>query len=63
MPLWNIRLYCILLCPNVPVLFVALAQVDEDVALDQAVKFCQIQLATAAQRQVKRPCSKLHINL
>lgn len=27
-------------------------QVDEDVALDQAVKFCQIQLATSAQRQV-----------
>lgn len=26
-------------------------QVDEDVALDQAVKFCQIQLATSAQRQ------------
>lgn len=28
------------------------SQVDEDVALDQAVKFCQIQLATSAQRQV-----------
>lgn len=27
-------------------------QVDEEVALDQAVKFCQIQLATSAQRQV-----------
>lgn len=25
---------------------------DEDVALDQAVKFCQIQMATSAQRQV-----------
>jgi len=39
------------LCPNVSVL---LSQVDEDVALDQAVKFCQIQLATSAQRQVKQ---------
>lgn len=28
------------------------SQVDEDVALDQAVKFCQIQLAASAQRQV-----------
>jgi len=27
-------------------------KVDEDVALDQAVKFCQIQMATSAQRQV-----------
>ena len=42
-----------LLCPNVLVLSVLLSQVDEDVALDQAVKFCQIQLATSAQRQVK----------
>uniref|UniRef100_A0A673CJB0 Calcineurin-binding protein cabin-1 n=1 Tax=Sphaeramia orbicularis TaxID=375764 RepID=A0A673CJB0_9TELE len=31
--------------------YMLLKQVDEDVALDQAVKFCQIQLATAAQRQ------------
>lgn len=31
-----------------------MSQVDEDVALDQAVKFCQIQLATSAQRQVSR---------
>lgn len=27
-------------------------KVDEDVGLDQAVKFCQIQMATSAQRQV-----------
>ena len=40
-------------CSNVHVLLVFLSQVDEDVALDQAVKFCQIQLATSAQRQVK----------
>ncbi|XP_077417378.1 calcineurin-binding protein cabin-1 isoform X3 [Vanacampus margaritifer] len=31
--------------------YMLLKQVDEDVALDQAVKFCQIQLATSAQRQ------------
>lgn len=42
-----------LLCPNALVVLVLLSQVDEDVALDQAVKFCQIQLATSAQRQVK----------
>uniref|UniRef100_A0A672HVF3 Calcineurin-binding protein cabin-1 n=1 Tax=Salarias fasciatus TaxID=181472 RepID=A0A672HVF3_SALFA len=34
--------------------YMLIKQVDEDVALDQAVKFCQIQLATSAQRQVKR---------
>uniref|UniRef100_A0A667YTW9 Calcineurin-binding protein cabin-1 n=1 Tax=Myripristis murdjan TaxID=586833 RepID=A0A667YTW9_9TELE len=33
--------------------YMLIKQVDEDVALDQAVKFCQIQLATSAQRQVK----------
>uniref|UniRef100_A0A671WZ11 Calcineurin-binding protein cabin-1 n=1 Tax=Sparus aurata TaxID=8175 RepID=A0A671WZ11_SPAAU len=33
--------------------YMLMKQVDEDVALDQAVKFCQIQLATSAQRQVK----------
>uniref|UniRef100_A0A669F7J6 Calcineurin-binding protein cabin-1 n=1 Tax=Oreochromis niloticus TaxID=8128 RepID=A0A669F7J6_ORENI len=32
--------------------YMLIKQVDEDVALDQAVKFCQIQLATSAQRQV-----------
>uniref|UniRef100_A0A667Z4F3 Calcineurin-binding protein cabin-1 n=1 Tax=Myripristis murdjan TaxID=586833 RepID=A0A667Z4F3_9TELE len=31
--------------------YMLIKQVDEDVALDQAVKFCQIQLATSAQRQ------------
>ncbi|KAM8760749.1 calcineurin-binding protein cabin-1 isoform 4-T4 [Acanthopagrus schlegelii] len=31
--------------------YMLMKQVDEDVALDQAVKFCQIQLATSAQRQ------------
>uniref|UniRef100_A0A4W6F7J0 Calcineurin-binding protein cabin-1 n=1 Tax=Lates calcarifer TaxID=8187 RepID=A0A4W6F7J0_LATCA len=34
--------------------YMLIKQVDEDVALDQAVKFCQIQLATSAQRQVKQ---------
>uniref|UniRef100_A0A3B5AI00 Calcineurin-binding protein cabin-1 n=1 Tax=Stegastes partitus TaxID=144197 RepID=A0A3B5AI00_9TELE len=33
--------------------YMLIKQVDEDVALDQAVKFCQIQLAASAQRQVK----------
>lgn len=46
--------YCVLLA-LIPFLF--LCQVDEDVALDQAVKFCQIQLATSAQRQVKHHSS------
>uniref|UniRef100_A0A8C6MCT5 Calcineurin-binding protein cabin-1 n=1 Tax=Nothobranchius furzeri TaxID=105023 RepID=A0A8C6MCT5_NOTFU len=32
--------------------YMLIKQVDEDVALDQAVKFCQIQLAASAQRQV-----------
>ncbi|TRY56617.1 hypothetical protein DNTS_023521 [Danionella cerebrum] len=32
--------------------YMLIKQVDEDVALDQAVKFCQIQTATSAQRQV-----------
>uniref|UniRef100_A0A8C7TUB7 Calcineurin-binding protein cabin-1 n=1 Tax=Oncorhynchus mykiss TaxID=8022 RepID=A0A8C7TUB7_ONCMY len=32
--------------------YMHIKQVDEDVALDQAVKFCQIQMATSAQRQV-----------
>ncbi|KAJ7994185.1 hypothetical protein DPEC_G00263290 [Dallia pectoralis] len=31
--------------------FMLIKQVDEDVALDQAVKFCQIQVAMSAQRQ------------
>ncbi|XP_035391936.1 calcineurin-binding protein cabin-1 isoform X1 [Electrophorus electricus] len=31
--------------------YMLIKQVDEDVALDQAVKFCQIQTATSAQRQ------------
>ncbi|XP_032373176.1 calcineurin-binding protein cabin-1 isoform X3 [Etheostoma spectabile] len=31
--------------------YMLIKQVDEDVALDQAVKFCQIQLATSSQRQ------------
>lgn len=31
--------------------YMLMKQVDEDVALDQAVKFCQIQMATSAQRQ------------
>ncbi|XP_047656377.1 calcineurin-binding protein cabin-1 isoform X2 [Tachysurus fulvidraco] len=31
--------------------YMLIKQVDEDVALDQAVKFCQIQMATTAQRQ------------
>ncbi|XP_036835633.1 calcineurin-binding protein cabin-1 isoform X2 [Oncorhynchus mykiss] len=31
--------------------YMHIKQVDEDVALDQAVKFCQIQMATSAQRQ------------
>ncbi|KAM8886416.1 calcineurin-binding protein cabin-1 isoform 2-T2 [Spinachia spinachia] len=31
--------------------YMLMKQVDEDVALDQAMKFCQIQLATSAQRQ------------
>ncbi|XP_026125473.1 calcineurin-binding protein cabin-1-like isoform X2 [Carassius auratus] len=31
--------------------YMLIKQVDEDVALDQAVKFCQIQMATSAQRQ------------
>ncbi|XP_028269618.1 calcineurin-binding protein cabin-1 isoform X2 [Parambassis ranga] len=31
--------------------YMLMKQVDEDVALEQAVKFCQIQLATSAQRQ------------
>ncbi|KAM4576045.1 calcineurin-binding protein cabin-1 isoform 2-T2 [Odontesthes bonariensis] len=31
--------------------YMLIKQVDEDVALDQAVKFCQIQLAASAQRQ------------
>uniref|UniRef100_A0A9J7XJQ9 Calcineurin-binding protein cabin-1 n=1 Tax=Cyprinus carpio carpio TaxID=630221 RepID=A0A9J7XJQ9_CYPCA len=34
--------------------YMLIKQVDEDVALDQAVKFCQIQMATSAQRQVGR---------
>lgn len=29
-----------------------LAQVDEEAALEQAVKFCQVHLGAAAQRQV-----------
>ncbi|CAB1321919.1 unnamed protein product, partial [Coregonus sp. 'balchen'] len=32
--------------------YMLIKQVNEDVALDQAVKFCQIQMATSAQRQV-----------
>uniref|UniRef100_A0A8C2GGG0 Calcineurin-binding protein cabin-1 n=1 Tax=Cyprinus carpio TaxID=7962 RepID=A0A8C2GGG0_CYPCA len=32
--------------------YMLIKQVDEDVALDQALKFCQIQMATSAQRQV-----------
>uniref|UniRef100_A0A671KPA2 Calcineurin-binding protein cabin-1 n=1 Tax=Sinocyclocheilus anshuiensis TaxID=1608454 RepID=A0A671KPA2_9TELE len=32
--------------------YMLIKQVDEDVALDQAVKFCQIQMATSAQRQI-----------
>lgn len=32
-----------------------LAQVDEEAALEQAVKFCQVHLGAAAQRQVSRP--------
>nr|XP_057926848.1 calcineurin-binding protein cabin-1 isoform X2 [Doryrhamphus excisus] len=32
--------------------YMLIKQVDEDVALDQAVKFCQIQLATSTQRQI-----------
>lgn len=35
-------------------------KVDEDVALDQAVKFCQIQMATSAQRQVGHTDSLSH---
>ncbi|KAK3540198.1 hypothetical protein QTP70_028388 [Hemibagrus guttatus] len=31
--------------------YMLIKQVDEDVALDQAMKFCQIQMATSAQRQ------------
>uniref|UniRef100_A0A8C7IFZ5 Calcineurin-binding protein cabin-1 MEF2-binding domain-containing protein n=1 Tax=Oncorhynchus kisutch TaxID=8019 RepID=A0A8C7IFZ5_ONCKI len=31
--------------------YMLIKQVDEDVALDQAVKFCQIQMATSTQRQ------------
>ncbi|XP_026058509.1 calcineurin-binding protein cabin-1 isoform X7 [Carassius auratus] len=31
--------------------YMLIKQVDEDVALDQAVKFCQFQMATSAQRQ------------
>ncbi|XP_048100063.1 calcineurin-binding protein cabin-1 isoform X8 [Alosa alosa] len=31
--------------------YMLIKQVDEDVALDQAVKFCQIQMAASAQRQ------------
>ncbi|KAM9474722.1 calcineurin-binding protein cabin-1 isoform 3-T4 [Clarias gariepinus] len=31
--------------------YMLIKQVDEDVALDQAVKFCQVQMATSAQRQ------------
>ncbi|XP_072288589.1 calcineurin-binding protein cabin-1 [Eucyclogobius newberryi] len=31
--------------------YMLMKQVDEDVALDQAVKFCQIQMATSTQRQ------------
>ncbi|XP_035292107.1 calcineurin-binding protein cabin-1 isoform X1 [Anguilla anguilla] len=31
--------------------YMLIKQVDEDAALDQAVKFCQIQMATSAQRQ------------
>ncbi|KAK5871268.1 hypothetical protein PBY51_004159 [Eleginops maclovinus] len=31
--------------------YMLIKQVDEDVALDQAVKFCQIQMASSAQRQ------------
>ncbi|XP_010874266.2 calcineurin-binding protein cabin-1 isoform X2 [Esox lucius] len=31
--------------------YMLIKQVDEDVALDQAVKFCQIQMAMSAQRQ------------
>lgn len=42
---------------------VVLSQVDEDVALDQAVKFCQIQLATSAQRQVRLSSSVLTCHL
>lgn len=37
-----------------------LAQVDEEAALEQAVKFCQVHLGAAAQRQVsltqRAPC-------
>uniref|UniRef100_A0A3B3QJI8 Calcineurin binding protein 1 n=1 Tax=Paramormyrops kingsleyae TaxID=1676925 RepID=A0A3B3QJI8_9TELE len=31
--------------------YMLIKQVDEEAALDQAVKFCQVQLATSAQRQ------------
>ncbi|CAL9708600.1 unnamed protein product [Knipowitschia caucasica] len=31
--------------------YMLMKQVDEDVALDQAMKFCQIQMATSTQRQ------------
>lgn len=49
----SLRRFDMPLCPNDPLLPVLPSQVDEDVALDQAMKFCQIQLATSAQRQVK----------
>ncbi|TKS79123.1 Calcineurin-binding protein cabin-1 [Collichthys lucidus] len=39
--------------------YMLIKQVDEDVALDQAVKFCQIQLATSAQRQDNELCLRL----
>ncbi|KAL4660425.1 calcineurin-binding protein cabin-1 isoform X2 [Arapaima gigas] len=32
--------------------YMLIKQVDEEAALDQAIKFCQIQMATSAQRQV-----------
>lgn len=51
---WNLIIcrYTAFLCSKILILPFLLSQVDEDVALDQAVKFCQIQLATSAQRQV-----------
>lgn len=51
--------------PPHPPRLLSLPQVDEEAALDQAVKFCQVQLATSAQRQVSpkspRPPAPLHI--
>uniref|UniRef100_A0A3B4BJR7 Calcineurin-binding protein cabin-1 MEF2-binding domain-containing protein n=1 Tax=Periophthalmus magnuspinnatus TaxID=409849 RepID=A0A3B4BJR7_9GOBI len=40
--------------------YMLMKQVDEDVALDQAVKFCQIQMATSTQRQVMTLLQTLH---